>query len=325
MKLKAPLLSFLAFALVLASLSSAKAQTVIRFGYGAHATQPALFVAMDKGYFKKEGIEVKFLPFPVIGHVLRALAARELDIGVLSGPGLATAVGRGVKVVAVAEASGMDDPPVSYITMADSGIKKVEDLKGKSIGIVIGGNFDMNLRYMLEKHGLDPKKDITMVEMSLPETVRSLGAKKIDAGAVNSQYLVMAKGMYGDKVRVIFTYKDIDVYKEVAFSSLIIVAERDFLAKNREAVKKFLEGYLQGVKFYKDNFAEAREIIFKSQKSPEIRELGPSVLRYDAKIDARSLQHEADLLFRYGILKGRLNMADFLDHSLVEEIAAAQR
>lgn len=149
--------------LVLSVAATALGQIKIRLAYGRF-TNELIFLAMDKGFFKKSGIEVEFVGFPSLGRVPEAIAARRVDLGVFAVPALLNAVDKGLNVVAIAKIMGMSDPPVTYVALADSGTKTVKDLKGKAIAIsTYGGNFDLYLRYMLRKHGLDPKRDVTIL------------------------------------------------------------------------------------------------------------------------------------------------------------------
>src|ERR1019366_940856 len=63
----------------------------------------------------------------------------------------------------------------------DSPIKTIEDLKGKVLAAsVFGAVNDQTIRTMLRKHGLDDKKDVTMVEVKLPNMKAVLSERKVD-------------------------------------------------------------------------------------------------------------------------------------------------
>lgn len=127
-------------------------------------------------------------------------------------------------------------------------------------------------------------------------------------------------------MRVIFTFKDLDILKGISWDSLVLGADKDFIARNRAAVKKLLEGYLETVRFYKDHFDEALRIIgTKYIKSPAIKKTGPFEISCDAKIDPRSTQVDINLMRQFGYLKRDLRPEQAVDNSLLDEVLAKRR
>src|SRR3972149_3630025 len=126
--------------LVVSLTGSALSQTKVRLGYGKF-TNELVYVAMDKGFYKKHGVEVNFVGFPSLGRIPQLMAAGEIDMGVFAVPAFLTSVEKGVGVTAVANLMGMSNPPVPYVAMDSSGIRRIEDLRGKTIAIsTFGGN-----------------------------------------------------------------------------------------------------------------------------------------------------------------------------------------
>lgn len=311
--------------LLLLWLAPSHSQTKIRIGYGQF-TNEIVLLAMDMGLLKRPGIQVEFVGFPTLGRIPELMAAGKIDVGVFAVPAFVNAVDKGVNVVAVANVMGMSVPPVSYVTMADSGINKIEDLRGRTIAVsTFGGNFDLYLRYMLEKHGLDPKKDVTILEMPLPQTLAAVTAKKVDAGVLTALYYTAAKEKYGDKIKLLFNFKDLDALQGLSWVSLVLGANKDFVAKNREELKKMLEGYLEAVKFYKDQFSESLKTINKYLKSPDMMKSRPFEISYDAKVDIRSIDMDIKIMRRFGYIKGSFSGREIVDNSLLDEVSATKK
>jgi ABC-type nitrate/sulfonate/bicarbonate transport system substrate-binding protein len=323
---KGMLLAMLMVSYLVVSLTgTALSQTKVRLGYGRF-TNELVYVAMDKGLYKKHGVEVKFVGFPSLGRIPQVMAAGEIDMGVFTVPAFLISVEKGVKVVAVATIMGMSNPPVPYVAMESTGIKKIEDLRGKTIAIsTFGGNFDLYLRYMLEKHGLDPKKDVTIVEMPLPQTLKAVTSRRVDAGVLTSTYYIVGKDKYGDRLRRIFDFKDVDPIKGLQWVSLLLGAKKDFLADNKESVKRVLKGHLEAVKFYKDDFKEAIKVVSKFLKSPAMKKSRPFDIPYDAKIDLRSIQTDIGLMVNFGYIKRPFKAEEVVDNSLLDELTKESR
>jgi sulfonate transport system substrate-binding protein len=117
--------------------------------------------------------------------MITALAAGEIEIGDLAYSSIALAV----------ENAGMDDLRViadefqdgvanhytnEFFVLADGPVQKIEDLKGKVIATnAVGSAVDIAMRAMLRKHGLEDKRDYTVVEAPFPTMKAMLAEKKV--------------------------------------------------------------------------------------------------------------------------------------------------
>src|SRR5262245_66299541 len=116
--------------------------------------------------------------------MITALAAGELDVASLTYPTLPIAIGNaGMNDLRVI-ADEFQDGNAGYYSnefdvLADGPIKRVEDLKGKVVATNAAGSaVDIAMRAMLRKHGLEDKRDYTMVEAAFPTMGAMLTAKK---------------------------------------------------------------------------------------------------------------------------------------------------
>src|SRR5450631_3424497 len=119
-------------------------------------------------------------------HTITAIANNELEVASLAYSSLAIAIeNAGLDDVRVIADEFQDGVPgyysSQYYVRKDSGINKVEDLKGNVIGTNGGGSaIDIAIRAMLKKHGLEDKRDYTMLEGPLPAMPAMLSEKKAD-------------------------------------------------------------------------------------------------------------------------------------------------
>ena len=211
--------------------------------------------------------DVRFNGTPAM---ITALATGELEIGDLAYSSLALAV----------ENAGMDDLRVisdefqdgvnGYYTdeffVLDHGpVKKVEDLKGKVIATnAVGSGVDIVIRAMLRKHGLEDKRDYTVVEAPFPTMRAMLAEKKVDMipGVTPFSYDPELRKIG----RVLFTQKE-----AVGTTEMIVwVARKSFIDKNRAAMVDFMEDVQRIVRWYVDpaNHKEAVEIAASITKRP---------------------------------------------------------
>ncbi len=119
-------------------------------------------------------------------QMISAIANNELEVSNLAYSSLAIAIDNaGLDDLRVVADEFQDGVPGYFSTQfyvrKDSGIEKVEDLKGKVIGTNGGGSaVDVAIRAMLKKHGLEEKRDYTMLEGPLPAMPTMLLEKKAD-------------------------------------------------------------------------------------------------------------------------------------------------
>src|SRR5579871_1038980 len=141
-------------ALAAVASSAASAQTALTVGK-ANQTSDAIIpvnVGDKLGIFKKHGLDLKIVDFGGGSKMVQALAAGSIDIGDGAGTEMAF-VAKGAPMLAVCESAG----PAPYLGVGvpwDSPIKKLEDLKGKSIGVSTPGSFsDWLAHHLAQKYG----------------------------------------------------------------------------------------------------------------------------------------------------------------------------
>ncbi len=173
---------------------------------------------------------------------IQALAAGELDIAPFGyssfGLAVANADLKDLKIIAAEDRDGYDGYfTTQYMVRKDSGIDKIEDLKGKVIATnAVGSISDMAFRIMVRRHHLNDAKDMSFVEASLPNMDALLLEKKVDLipGVVP---FTLNPTLQKD-ARTLFTGVDAIGPTEIAF----MTARQRFLRKHRAAVVDFLDG-----------------------------------------------------------------------------------
>ena len=116
--------------------------------------------------------------------------------------------------------------------LKDSPIKSTQDLKGKKVGInAFGSAVDLALRVKLKKDGIDPRKDLTVVEVAFPNQAAAIREKRIDCGVIILPFM-NTEIRKGD-LRGLFTGGDAFGPYSVIFQ----VVTNEFLKKNPDAVR----------------------------------------------------------------------------------------
>jgi ABC-type nitrate/sulfonate/bicarbonate transport system substrate-binding protein len=170
---------------VIAGAAESKAINVGWTGGSAWTALPDR-VAMERGFFEKEGLKPRYIQFQGTNLMLNALMSSELDYVTIL-PFISGAATRGlpVKIVATtAKASG-------YAIISRPDIDSVKALKGKRIAInTFGSSADFAIYQLLVRNGLDPNKDVTLLSVAGSPDARfaALVGGSVDATVVNSPF-----------------------------------------------------------------------------------------------------------------------------------------
>ncbi len=260
--------------------------------------------------------------------MITALAAGELEIADLTYPTLPIAI----------QNAGMDDLRViadefqdgnagfysnEFMVLADGPIKKIEDLKGRPVATNAAGSaVDIAMRAMLRRHGLEDKRDYTIVEAPFPTMRAMLAEKKVDlVPAVLPFSLDPELRKVG---RTLFDTKD-----AVGVSQFSMwVARKSFIDKNRAALTDMMEDSLRIVRWYLDpaNHKEAMEICARITRQPAER-FGWVFTSKDnyrdpnMMPDLTALQRNVDLTRDLGFIKASFDVSKFADLSIVQDAA----
>jgi sulfonate transport system substrate-binding protein len=263
--------------------------------------------------------------------MVTALATGDVEIADLAYSSLALAIENAgmadLRIISDELQDGVDGHySQEFMVRSDSDIKTVEDLKGRVLATNAAGSaVDIALRAMLKKHGLDPRKDVTIVEAGFPNMKAMLAEKKVDL--IPGVLPFSMDPALRQSARTLFLQKE-----AIGRAQMIVwVGRAAFLGKNRAAMVDFMEDTLRVVHFYVDpaNHAEAVAIAAKVTKQPPERFDSWLFTEQDYYRDAKmipdlaALQANIDVQHELGFLKGKVEVKNYVDLSIVKD--AAQR
>ena len=118
-------------------------------------------IAAKRGFFKEEGLDPEMITIRSADIIVKAMLSGQLDYST-SLPSLATAAVAGLPIRIV----GVMIKKTSYVMVSHPSVQSIQDLKGKVVGVSsFGAASDYAVRVALQKGGLDPKKDVTIVQV----------------------------------------------------------------------------------------------------------------------------------------------------------------
>ena len=328
--LRSALAGACAFGLFGLTTANAAEPVKIRMSWVAPVANWASIVLEKKDLARHMGksYTVEAVRYQGTPQMITAIANNELEVSNLAYSSLAIAIeNAGLDDIRVIADEFQDGVPgyytQEYFVRKDSGINKVEDLKGKVIGTNAGGSaVDVAMRTMLRKHGLEEKRDYTMVESPLPAMPAVLLEKKADLVPAVLPFAFNPK--LREEGKVLFKQSE-----ALGVTQMIVwTARKSFIDKNRAAMVDFMEDMLRITRWYLDpkNHGEVAKIASKITKAPPERfdwlftnkdtYRDPNLLP-----NLEALQRNVDVTRELGFVKNKIDVKKYSDLSLVQEAA----
>lgn len=319
-------------ALLVAAGAPASAQPmklVINFSIAPQHIQPFIFSTelRERNVFRHWGksYDVEVVRMGSTGPAIAAVAANRLHFFAAAYQGFANGVlDAKLDLVVIADvlATGRGDnysPPL--LTTKKSGLKTVPDLKGKRIAIISrSSGFDAAMRIQMRKFGMTADKDYTLVEVPAPNMIAGLQQGLFDAAMMVPPFTIRAER--SGEFHKVFEFRE----ALGATQTVILVAERGFLARNAAVSRDFIEDYLRGWRHLLD--PRNREIFLKVaaahlKSTPEqLAWIGTKDDEYRdpwSVPDIEILQKNIDDMHKEGFLSGTFKVADRTDLSFIRE------
>jgi ABC-type nitrate/sulfonate/bicarbonate transport system substrate-binding protein len=210
-----------------------------------------LWAAQELGMFEKRGLAAE-LVFTSGPGAVQSLLAREVDIAYTDGSAIVRAALASGDVVLL----GSSSRAFPFMLIAHPSIQRVEDLRGKRLGIArSGSSTDFAARYLLRGAGLTPGADVTLVQtVSTPERLQAMMAGGIDAGLFSEP-----GGYEARKQGYVFLY-DLATMG-VEYPNTGIGTLRGNVTERPAALRAFIGGLVEGIAWVKHNRAEALEML----------------------------------------------------------------
>src|SRR6476646_5115780 len=256
-------------------LASAQTPTRVMSGYAATSGPHAvLWIARDAGLFEKNGLRTDVAYIRSGSTMAQTLVSGEIQMAQMGGPAMLAAGVAGMDVTFVAVA--LNTTPI--VTMGN--VSTMGELKGKSIGVTrYGCNTDISARFVIQKVGLQPEKDVALIQ--LEEYANILGGMqsgRVAAGSLADPCTEAAKKM---------GFKEIaDIEKMgLEFPFVGIAAKKSYIKDHMDTVQRFVRAYVEAIAIYKNN----RELTMKiTSKYTGIKD--PAILASTVDFYAPKLQ-----------------------------------
>ena len=272
-----------------------------------------LFVAVHRGFFKDEGLDIE-LPRLIPAMAQNALLAGEVQYHGLADSGLRLAA-RGLPIKAIFY--GADRP--MYYLVAQKEIRSVPELRGKRIGVSqFGGTSDLSARLALKHFGVEPEKDALLIQIGAEGTrMAALRAGSVSAIIVPVPAVAILKREGFNEVSFVG-----DV---VEFASNGYSTTDQRIKEHPQEVKKVVRALYRGLRYAKENPAGTIGVIQKEWKVDSEIAKGSyqaivKALNDDGIIGEKQLKIHFDLIRRVEKNIGEIPVSRVIDFTLLREV-----
>jgi ABC-type nitrate/sulfonate/bicarbonate transport system substrate-binding protein len=174
-----------AMAIAIPITTGASAQD-LRVGAATNVGGMVVFVAQDKGFFAKNGVDAKVVTRSSGPALTKSLRAGEIDFAPAAFTNLPAALERGLNLrgvvgyVGSSYSKATSDRMIGIAARPGTGIKSIADLKGRKVGVAFGGTGDLYLRMVLKGNGIGIN-DVNRINVRPPSFVSIFDSGGVEA------------------------------------------------------------------------------------------------------------------------------------------------
>jgi ABC-type nitrate/sulfonate/bicarbonate transport system substrate-binding protein len=240
------------FSVILIFPDVAKAQKLVLGWSAVSALNSPYWVIKDAGFAKQEGLDVDLIYIASSSTMAQAQLAGNVALSTANSQVVVDVGLQGGDLLAI----GAVINAVAFYVMAPPEVKSVRDLKGKPVGVTrFGASTDFAIRKLLEKYGLQPIRDVPIIQIGgLPEIAAALSKRSIYAAPMSYPLAYVAE-QSGMRILANLAKEDIP------FMHVGITTSRRFVKERRAQAKAFLRAYGRAVRFMYTNKEDFKRII----------------------------------------------------------------
>jgi NitT/TauT family transport system substrate-binding protein len=284
------------------------------------------YIALERGYFQEEGINLELVPFDSAGPQVAPLGAGQLDVGGGStSAGLYNAIARDVPLKVVADRGSM--PPgaqwIGLLVRQDlvGQIRDYPDLRGRKIAInQFGTTNDIAIEAALKRGGLT-MQDAEILQIPYSDMNATLANRNVDVAQHNEPFKAIAieQGLAS------FFHGVDEYYPNMQFS--VVLFGPQFAQGKSEAARRWMVGFLRGVRDYNDALRKGvrkDETIALIIKHVPLRDaalfdkMGFTALNPDGKLNLEGVKNDLQWFVDHGLTQQAPDLNQVIDTSFAE-------
>ncbi|HEV8342680.1 MAG TPA: ABC transporter substrate-binding protein [Candidatus Binatia bacterium] len=237
----------------------------VRIAYSSiSGNQVPAWVALEQGFFRKNGLDVELVFIEGGTRAANALLSGDVTFSQMAGPSVLQSNLQGLDVVIIAGFLNTMD----YQLMVHKSITRPEQLKGKTLAVSrFGSSSDFATRYALDKYGLVPDKDVIILEIgSQPARFAALEAGKIEGAMVAVPLTLKAKALG------FHALADLKMLG-LEYQHTALATTRSMIKSKPALVRNALRAFVEAIHYYKTHRKESLAILRKYLKDNDPQDL----------------------------------------------------
>jgi NitT/TauT family transport system substrate-binding protein len=261
---------------VFAAQGAAQDKPLRKIYWGVSTMSPNLWIpwiAKEAKIFERNGLDVEIVLLNGSGRTSQAVLSGSLFAASVALPQVMLADLTGADLVNVAHGIGVQGSRL----MVRPEIRKVEDLKGKRIGISsLGSAGDLLFGYVLRKYGIDTTREIIWLAVgNTAERMQALMTGTVDAADMTYPSDVEAERKGFRPL--------LDAKKEIVYPTASVVTRRKTIKEDRDAVARFVRSFVEGIAYLKSNKEFSKKVLTKYMRTtdPEYLEGSYNIFKED--------------------------------------------
>jgi NitT/TauT family transport system substrate-binding protein len=289
------------------AVPAAAEETKLNVGYVPAGDFLPAFVAKDKGFFAKHGLDVTLTKILLASNFPAALISKSIDIGMSTAPGLLQAADSGLDLALISGMSRLQKEPsfVSLVARTAAKVTTPADLKGKKIGVPgFSSMFDYGVRIWLLDHNIK-LDEVSIVEAPFPQMHDMLANGTVDAVAVLEPFRSRIVND-GTGTRVADFLSDVNPDVTGAFW----IATDDWVTEHQKLLQPFRDSLSEAIAYIAANPADAHAV-----EKAYLGVNSPVLPAYSLKVSKADLEFWETVGKRLGVLQHPVDAAKLLLHA----------
>jgi NitT/TauT family transport system substrate-binding protein len=293
-----------------------RAETITVTHWGGQFYGVPYAVAMEKGFFRKNGVDVTgILTAAGGGTAVRNTLAGGIPFGEVSLAAAVQAINSGQKLIIIG-AGSWSVADQMWLVKKDSTLKSIKDLAGKQIAYTAPGSVSNMLILMaLKANGMTPQQVKLVPAGDLGANISAVGSGAVDAGF--SDELIFAQNK--ELVRPLFMVRDV---LDPRMMQTVMITTAEYAKAHADIIKGLINSRREGLAYTLDHPDEAADITAKAYNNPHIdlfrdhiRELIKENYWSDGRLDYPAMNHMVEGLQITGQIKGDVDWPKYVDTS----------
>jgi NitT/TauT family transport system substrate-binding protein len=205
-----------------------------------------VWIAKETGLFAKHGLDADVILLTGSPRLVQSLIAGDVDFAVVGVTAVMRAHMQGAQLAVLATTTNVS--VMKLLVSRQSGIRRLEELKGKAMGVSqYGSEADAFARIVVGKAGLKPDKDVAILQMGgHPQVAAALVAGKLETGVLGGLALLTAKKSGA------VVLADGAKLNTISMAGTVAVTRR-MMQRSRDSVLRFMRAFVEAFHFLKTN------------------------------------------------------------------------